>query len=212
MVKNAQNFFAQKIKQMCNEQLTTLALSLDTSPKEHTSWAFTANYGMPIASELAKKPITWPPQAFFRGRSKQYHADLFIKRIEWHEDAEGAVDAIKLTLSDGQASPKIGLSSAELDKQLVLGGINAIRGLVVISSATKIIQIELIDQNKEPFASIGKNAQKRAVCGGDQSRQRLKLKQSERLIGLQAVEHKPPQNSSHAPLAGLKFLILSYKP
>jgi len=56
---------------------------------------------MPIASDLAKKPITWPPQAFFRGRSKQFVAELFIKRIEWHEDSEGAIDAIKLTLSDG---------------------------------------------------------------------------------------------------------------
>ena len=101
LVKNAQNFFAQKIKQICNENVSTLTASADTSPKETTTWAFTANYGMPIASDLAKKPITWPPQAFFRGRSKQFVAELFIKRIEWHEDSEGAIDAIKLTLSDG---------------------------------------------------------------------------------------------------------------
>lgn len=85
-------------------------------------------------------------------------ADLFIKRVEWHEDADGAVDAIRLTLSDGQSSPKIGLNSADLDKSLVLAGISAIRGLIVVSSASKILQIELIDGNKEPFAVIGKNA------------------------------------------------------
>ena len=87
LIKNTQNFFAQRVKQMCHEIVTTTAV-LDTSPKENTSWAFTANYGMPVLSELAKKPITWPPQAFFRGRSKQFVAELFIKRIEWHEDAE----------------------------------------------------------------------------------------------------------------------------
>jgi hypothetical protein len=82
----------------------------------------------------------------------------------------------------------------------------------VISSPTKILQIELIDGNKEPFAIIGKNAQRRLAANGDQSRQRLKLKTTERLIGLQAVEHKPPLNGNQAPLGGLKFLILSYKP
>jgi hypothetical protein len=190
-VKNAHNFFAQKIKQMCHDPVVTLSASLDTSPKEHTTWAFTANYGMKVDSELAKKPITWPPQAFFRGRSKQFVAELFIKRIDWHEDGDGAVDAIKLFLSDGQSSPKIGLNSVDLDKHIVLGGINAIKGLVVISSPTKILQIELVDADKQPFASIGKNAQRRVAASGEQSRQRLKLKQTERLIGLQAVELKP---------------------
>ena len=56
---------------------------------------------MPIGSDKAKKPITWPPQAFFKGRSKAFVAELYIKRIEWHEDNEGAIDAIRLTLSDG---------------------------------------------------------------------------------------------------------------
>ena len=83
---------------------------------------------------------------------------------------------------------------------------------MVISSATKILQIELIDQNKESFASLGKNAQKRIVVNSEQSRLRLKLKNTERLIGIQAVELKPLPNSSYAPLAGLKFLILSHKP
>lgn len=85
-------------------------------------------------------------------------AELFIKRFEWHEDADGAIDAIRLSLSDGQSSPKIGLNSVDLDKSLVLAGINAIRGLIVVSTATKVLQIELIDGNKEPFAVIGKNA------------------------------------------------------
>ena len=172
------------------------------------SWAFTANYGMPINCEQAKKPITWPPQTFFRGRSKQYIADLFIKKIEWEETANDAVTAFRITLSDGQTSPKIGVAGADLNKSVSLGGINAIRGLIVTSTPTTIIQIELIDQNKETFATIGKVTAKQA----EQTRQRLKLKAIERLIGLQAVEAKPPQGSSIAPFAGLKFLILSYKP
>lgn len=159
VIKNTQNFFAQKARQICNDHhLQVTAASLDTRDKENTTWAFTANYGMSVTSEQAKKPITWPPQQFFRGRSKQFVAELYIKRIEWHEDAEGVVDALKLTLSDGQSSPKIGVGNAELDKHIVLAGINAIRGLIVISSNTRILQIELIDANKEPFATIGKNA------------------------------------------------------
>jgi hypothetical protein len=59
------------------------------------------------------------------------------------------------------------VNSADLDKQLVLAGIGAIRGMTVISSATKILQIELIDANKDSFASLGKNAQKRIVVSGD---------------------------------------------
>jgi len=170
LVKNAQNFFGQKIKQMCNDAVVTIGALTETTRdagKEPLSWAFTANYGLQITSELAKKVVTWPPQAFFKNRSKQFVADLYIKRIDWHEDAEGAVDAIRLTLSDGQSSPKIGVNSADLDKQLVLAGIGAIRGMTVISSATKILQIELIDANKDSFASLGKNAQKRIVVSGD---------------------------------------------
>jgi hypothetical protein len=197
---------------MCPETTTTIQTTVDTQTKENTTWAFTANYGMPIGSEFAKKPVTWPPQAFFRGRSRQFVAELYIKRIEWHEDGDGTIDAIKLTLSDGQSSPKIGLHNANLDKSLTFNNVNAIRGLVVISTPKKIVQIELIDANKEPFATIGKNSQKRVSTSAEQTRQRLKLKTTERLIGLQAVEHKPPQNSNYAPLAGIKFLILSYKP
>ena len=100
-----------------------------------------------------------------------------------------------------------------LDKSLNLAGISSIRGLIVVSSPHKIIQIELMDQSKEPFATIGKSAQRRAYPNSEgQVRQKLRLKLSERLIGLQAVEHKPPPGSSLAPLAGIKFLILSYKP
>jgi hypothetical protein len=86
---------------MCPEPIITIQATADVLSKENTTWAFTANYGMSIASDKAKKPITWPPQAFFRGRSKQFVADLYIKRVEWSEDAEGAISAIKLTLSDG---------------------------------------------------------------------------------------------------------------
>lgn len=88
---------------MCNDTVVTLGVLNETSrdSKEPLSWAFTSNYGLAITSDLAKKVITWPPQAFFKNRSKQFVADLYIKRIDWHEDAEGAVDALKLTLSDG---------------------------------------------------------------------------------------------------------------
>ena len=43
-------------------------------------------------------------------------AELYIRRIEWHEDCEGAIDAIRLSLNDGSTSPKIGLNQADLDK------------------------------------------------------------------------------------------------
>lgn len=51
LVKNAQNFFAQKVKQMCNDTVSTLTASVETSLKEQISWAFTANYGMPMGSD-----------------------------------------------------------------------------------------------------------------------------------------------------------------
>lgn len=86
---------------MCPEATVVTPAETVSSLKENTNWAFTFNYGMPIGSDRAKKPITWPPQAFFKGRSKAFVADLYIKRIEWHEDNDGAIDAIKLTLSDG---------------------------------------------------------------------------------------------------------------
>ena len=94
---------------------------------------------MAATSDEAKKAITWPSLAYFKGRSKQFIAELYIKKIEWHEDLEGAIDAIRLTLSDGSVSPKVGLNSAELEKSLVLGGVKAIRGIVVVSSRQKII-------------------------------------------------------------------------
>lgn len=166
LVKNVQNFFAQRAKQMCNDPVMPAAVlnaaPPETREREQMSWAFTANYGMPINSDNAKKPITWPPQAFFKGRSKQFVADLYIKRIEWHEDPDGTVAAFRITLSDNQISPKIGVNSVSLDKSLNLAGISSIRGLVVVSSPHKIIQIELMDHNKEPFATIGKSAQRRA--------------------------------------------------
>lgn len=81
----------------------------------------------------------------------------------------------------------------------------------MIATPSKIVQIDLHDESKQTFATIGKNSQKRAA-GNDTTRHKLRLKNTERLIGLQAVEHKPPQNSSYSPLAGIKFLILSYKP
>ena len=55
---------------------------------------------------------------------------------------------------------------------------------MVVSSASKIVQIELIDDKKETFATIGKNSQKRVGAGQETQRQRLKLKNTERLIGL----------------------------
>jgi hypothetical protein len=73
LVKNAQNFFGQKIKQMCNDAVVTIGALTETTRdagKEPLSWAFTANYGLQITSELAKKVVTWPPQAFFKNRSK----------------------------------------------------------------------------------------------------------------------------------------------
>jgi hypothetical protein len=38
---------------------------------------------------------------------------------------------------------------------------------VVLSTPSKILQIELIDEKKEPFASIGKNSQKRISAAAD---------------------------------------------
>lgn len=159
--------------------------------KENASWALTANYGMRLDSALAKKPIYWPSTAFFKGRQKAFIAQLFIKRIEWHEDTEGAIDTLRLTLNDGSTSPKIGVNSAELDKSLVLGGIKAIRTIELICSQQKIIQIDLIDGEKNNFATIGKNSLKKLKENSDMVKTKLKLKQNERLIGLEAVERKP---------------------
>ena len=88
---------------MCNEPVMPASITAppETSrDREQMSWAFTANYGMPIGSDNAKKAVTWQPQAFFKGRSKQFVADLYIKRIEWHEGADGSVEAFRITLSD----------------------------------------------------------------------------------------------------------------
>ena len=43
---------------------------MEMEHKDNGVWTFTANYGMPSSSLEAKKAITWPSAAFFRGRTK----------------------------------------------------------------------------------------------------------------------------------------------